>query len=70
MVFTGIKGSKEIKRYQRNQPKNAVDLLVEKYVDDQLISKLSRKYFELKFGEDKCSLLFTHFIILFHYHLQ
>ena len=45
---------KEIKRYQRNQPKNAVDLLVEKYVDDQLISKLSRKYFELKYGEDKC----------------
>ena len=45
---------KEIQKYQRNAPKNAVDNLVEKYEDNQLISKLSRRYFELKYGEKAC----------------
>ena len=39
---------KEIKKYRWSKKKNAVDDLVEKYEDNQLISKLSRRYFELK----------------------
>ena len=45
---------KQINKYRLSSKKNAVEELVEKYVDNQLISKLSRQYFINKFGEDKC----------------
>ena len=43
---------KEIKKIQRNTKKNAVEELVEKYVDNQLISKLSRQYIEQLYGKE------------------
>ena len=45
----------EIKKYQRFKKMNIVDELVEKYEDNQLISKLSRRYFELRYGKEKCA---------------
>ena len=43
---------KKFSKYQ--QQKNKAEKLIEKYNDDQIVSKLSRRYFELKYGEDKC----------------
>ena len=45
---------KEIVEYANNKPKNKAEQLIEKYNDDQVVSKLSRRYFELKYGKDKC----------------
>lgn len=45
----------EIKKFQRKRKMNIVDDLVEKYEDNQLLSKLSRRYFELRFGKEKCA---------------
>ena len=45
---------KEIVEYANNKPKNKAEQLIEKYNDDQVVSKLSRRYFELIYGEDKC----------------
>lgn len=43
-----------IKRYERNLPQNAVEQLIEQYNDDQIVSKLSRTYFERKYGKENC----------------
>ena len=45
---------KEVLDYYYNIPKNPVEKLIEQYNDDQIVGKLSRRYFELKYGEDKC----------------
>ena len=45
---------KEIVEYANTKPKNKAEQLIEKYNDDQVVSKLSRRYFELIYGEDKC----------------
>ena len=44
----------KVKNFAKYQPKNKAEALVEKYNDDQIVSKLSRRYFELKFGQEKC----------------
>lgn len=46
--------TKIIKKYERNLPKNAVEQLIEQYNDDQIVSKLSRTYFENKYGKENC----------------
>ena len=43
-----------IKKYERNLPQNAVEQLIEQYNDDQIVSKLSRTYFENKYGKENC----------------
>ncbi|MCR5332420.1 MAG: DUF2779 domain-containing protein [Bacilli bacterium] len=45
---------KQLIKYASNKPKNKAEQLVEKYNDDQIVSKLSRRYFELIYGKDKC----------------
>ena len=45
---------KQLSKFAKYQKKNKAELLVEKYNDDQIVSKLSRRYFELKYGVDKC----------------
>lgn len=45
---------KKIKAFDRHQKKNKVEELIEKYNDDQIVSKLSRTYFENIYGKDKC----------------
>lgn len=45
---------KEIVEYANTKPKNKAEQLIEKYNDDQVVSKLSRRYFELIYGKDKC----------------
>ncbi len=45
---------KEIKKFERSKPKNAVEQLIEKYNDDQIVSKLSRTYFEEIYGKENC----------------
>ena len=45
---------KELVKYANSKPKNKAEELIEKYNDDQIVSKLSRRYFELIYGEDKC----------------
>ena len=47
---------KQLNKFAKYQKKNKAELLVEKYNDDQIVSKLSRRYFELKYGEDKCAI--------------
>ena len=44
--------TKIIKKYERNLPQNAVEQLIEQYNDDQIVSKLSRTFFENKIAED------------------
>lgn len=44
----------ELKKIKYSIKKNAVEELVEKYVDDQLLSKLSRKYIEQLYGKENC----------------
>lgn len=46
--------TKVIKRYERSLPKNAVEQLIEEYNDDQIVSKISRIYWENKYGKDNC----------------
>ena len=45
---------KRLTSYANNKPRNKAEELIEKYNDDQVVSKLSRRYFELIYGEDKC----------------
>ena len=45
---------KQLTKYANNKPKNKAEELIEKYNDDQIVSKLSRRYFELIYGKDKC----------------
>ena len=45
---------KEIIKFQNDFEKNEVESLIEKYNDQQLISKLSRLYFENKYGKENC----------------
>ena len=45
---------KKLNSYANTKPKNKAEQLIEKYNDDQVVSKLSRRYFELIYGEDKC----------------
>lgn len=45
---------KELSEYAHNKKRNKAEELIEKYNDDQVVSKLSRRYFELIYGEEKC----------------
>ena len=45
---------KKLSVYANTKPKNKAEQLIEKYNDDQVVSKLSRRYFELIYGADKC----------------
>jgi len=45
---------RKLSLYANTKPKNKAEQLIEKYNDDQVVSKLSRRYFELIYGEDKC----------------
>ena len=45
---------KRIKVFERHIKRNKVEELIEKYNDDQIVSKLSRTYFENIFGKEKC----------------
>ena len=45
---------KELTKYENTKPKNKAEQLIEKYNDDQVVSTISRKYFELIYGKDKC----------------
>ena len=44
----------KIKYFDKHQKKNKVEELIEKYNDDQIVSKLSRRYFEIKYGKENC----------------
>ena len=45
---------KEIYEYEKTIEKNAVEHLIDEYNDNQLVSRLSRTYYENKYGKDKC----------------
>ena len=45
---------KEIEAYEKTIYKNPAEELIDKYNDNQLISKLSREYFEDLYGKDHC----------------
>ena len=45
---------KEIEAYEKTIYKNPAELLIEQYNDNQLISKLSRQYYEDLYGVDHC----------------
>lgn len=45
---------KQLSLYANTKPKNKAEKLIEKYNDDQVVSTLSRRYFELLYGKDKC----------------
>lgn len=45
---------KEIEQFEKTVKKNPAEELIDKYNDNQLISKLSRTYFEDMYGKDKC----------------
>ena len=45
---------KEIEEYEKTIYKNPAEVLIEKYNDNQLISKLSREYYEDLYGVDHC----------------
>ena len=45
---------KEIEEYQKTVKKNPAEELIDKYNDNQLISKLSRTYYEDMYGKDRC----------------
>ncbi len=44
----------KLAKFDKNIKRNRAEEIIEKYNDDQLISKLSRRLFELKEGPDKC----------------
>ena len=46
---------KEIEEFANNVKKNPAEELIDKYNDNQLISKLSRTYYEDMYGKDKCA---------------
>ena len=55
-VFKDYPHLKEVlKKFAKYQKKNKAEQLIEKYNDDQIVSKLSRRYFELKYGKEKCA---------------
>lgn len=45
---------KEIEQFEKTIKKNPAEELIDKYNDNQLISKLSRTYYEDMYGIDKC----------------
>lgn len=45
---------KEIIEFEKSFPKNPVEKLIEKYYDNQLISKVSRSYIENIYGKSNC----------------
>ena len=45
---------KEIEEYEKTISKNPAEILIEKYNDNQLISKLSRQYYEDLYGVEHC----------------
>ena len=45
---------KEIMEYSEKSFSNELEKLIFNYSDNQLISNLSRRYFELRYGKDKC----------------
>ena len=45
---------KEIEAYEKTIYKNPAEILIDKYNDNQLISKLSREYYEDLYGKDHC----------------
>ena len=45
---------KEIYEYEKTIEKNPVEQLIDEYNDSQLVSRLSRTYYENKYGKDKC----------------
>ena len=45
---------KRLSVYANTKKKNKAEQLIEKYNDDQVVSKISRRYFELIYGKDKC----------------
>ena len=45
---------KEIEQFEKEIYKNPAEVLIEKYNDNQLISKLSRQYFEDIYGKEHC----------------
>ena len=45
---------KEIEEYEKTIYKNPAEILIDKYNDNQLISKLSREYYEDLYGKDHC----------------
>ena len=47
--------SPEIKKLSKKRELNKAEQLIEKYNDDQIVSTLSRRYFELQYGVDKCA---------------
>ena len=46
---------KEIEAYEKTVEKNPAEQLIEKYNDNQLISRLSREYYEDLYGKDHCA---------------
>lgn len=46
---------KEIEEYEKSLYKNPAEILIDKYNDNQLISKLSRNYYEDLFGKEHCA---------------
>ena len=46
---------KEIEEFEKTIYKNPAEVLIEKYNDNQLISKLSREYYEDLYGADHCA---------------
>ena len=45
---------KEIEEFEKTIKKNPAEILIEKYNDNQLISKLSRQYYEDLYGKEHC----------------
>lgn len=45
---------KEIYDFEKNINKNPVEKLIDEYNDNQLVSRLSRRYYENIYGKDKC----------------
>ena len=46
---------KEIEAYEKTVEKNPAEQLIDKYNDNQLISKLSRDYYEDLYGKEHCA---------------
>lgn len=46
--------AKELKEHNNKRTRNPAEKLIEKYNDDQLISKLSRQFFINQYGEEHC----------------
>ena len=46
---------KEIEEYEKTIKKNPAEELIEKYNDNQLVSKLSREYYEDLYGKEHCA---------------